>query len=150
MSAFILQYTLADFPKMAERFQNLAKKGKDKSKMANIIMSQLVMSATNRFDEKKTPDGRPWRSPLYRTGTLSKSVLGAADETTVNIGSNLKYAAIHQFGGEIAAKTAAYLKFKINEQWVQTKKVNIPANPYVGMSNEDRAAIEEKLAEELL
>jgi len=51
---------------------------------------------------------------------------------TVAIGSNLKYAVIHQYGGVITAKTSDYLRFRLaTGQFVSKKSVQIPARPYL-------------------
>ena len=58
------------------------------------------------------------------------------------VGTNSIYAATHQFGDPhrvIRAKKKKNLKFKINGQWVSKKNVvvNIPARPFLGISEED-------------
>ena len=47
------------------------------------------------------------------------------------VGSDLPYAAIHEFGGTIHARRAPYLVFQVNGRWVKTKSVHIPARPYL-------------------
>jgi HK97 gp10 family phage protein len=51
------------------------------------------------------------------------------------------YAAIHEFGGMIVAKTAKALRFQIDGKWIFTKKVMMPARPYL------RPAVDEHLDE---
>lgn len=46
-------------------------------------------------------------------------------------GADVPYAAIHEFGGEIRPKTARYLRFRVNGQYVTTDRVFIPARPYM-------------------
>ena len=43
----------------------------------------------------------------------------------------LPYVRIHEFGGTILPKKAEFLKFKINGRWIYTKKVIMPARPYL-------------------
>ena len=51
---------------------------------------------------------------------------------TAEVGTNLVYAAIQEFGGTIVAKHAAYLTFQLPDgDWVRTHKVTIPAQPYM-------------------
>jgi len=50
------------------------------------------------------------------------------------IGSNLKYARIHELGGVIKAKNAPYLKFYVDGHWVSTTQVTIPQRPYIWSS----------------
>lgn len=47
------------------------------------------------------------------------------------IGTNLEYAAIHEFGGEITPKRARALRFKVKGEWVTVKRVRITAQPYM-------------------
>jgi phage gpG-like protein len=43
----------------------------------------------------------------------------------------VKYARIHEFGGIIRPKEATALRFQIGDKWITTKKVTIPARPYL-------------------
>lgn len=71
---------------------------------------------------------------LIDEGRLRASIEAKAiTDLEVVIGTNVIYAAIHEFGGVITPKTAKYLRFyweKIG-QWVVTKSVTIPARPYL-------------------
>lgn len=103
------------------------------------VLGAVVVSQTQRrlSAEKRGPDGAPWPawSPAYAaTRNNSQSLLmgsGHLDESIqhlvrgdeVEIGSNLVYAAIHQFGGADAGKP------------------EIPARPYLGISDDDAAEI---------
>lgn len=90
-----------------------------------------------RFDKEQSPDGTKWQalSParikqrlkrhkggsmkiLQDTGELRRSVQYEAEKNYVRIGSNLKYARIHQFGGR-----------------------HIPARPFLGVTNDERRYI---------
>lgn len=99
-----------------------------------------VEGATKRRIEvgKRAPSGTPWapwsedyartrhagQSLLRGRGALMDSIVGrVVGDDTVLVGSNLRYAAIHQFGGlaGMAPGPAA-----------------IPARPYLGLSDEER------------
>lgn len=41
------------------------------------------------------------------------------------------YAKIHEFGGVITPKNGPFLAFQIDGKWIFTKKVTIPARPYL-------------------
>ena len=61
-------------------------------------------------------------------------------------GTNAKHAATHQFGDQgrtIRARKAKNLRFQVGGQWVSKKqvKVNIPARPFLGLSDEDMQEI---------
>lgn len=49
----------------------------------------------------------------------------------IYIGTNLIYAAIQEYGGEIRPRRAAFLRFQIDSEWVMARRVRIPAQPYV-------------------
>lgn len=55
------------------------------------------------------------------------------------VGTNVVYGAIHEFGGTIIPRNAEFLRFKVGGNWVQTKKVTIPARPYVGRAFRENA-----------
>lgn len=70
-------------------------------------------------------------SNLKRRGTLRSSLrITSSTSSTVTVGSDRKYAPIHQFGGVIVPKAKKALKFKIGGQWVTRKRVVIPARPF--------------------
>ena len=99
-------------------------------------------STDARFDSETAPDGRPW-APLNAEyaawkrafhgtdkilklrGYLRDTLRYQATDASVAIGSNRIYSAIHQFGGQAG----------------RGHKATIPARPYLGVSDDDVAAI---------
>ena len=99
-------------------------------------------------DEKSDPDGNAWESwsddyaltrhggnsLLMGEGDLDDSIQFIVGIEQVEIGSNLPYAAIHNFGGEEVG-------------------INIPARQYLGFSDENEmdllAVVDDFLADEL-
>lgn len=67
----------------------------------------------------------------YKTGTLRRSVTEYATGNSIEVGSNLRYARIHELGWVITPKTKPYLVFKYKGRWVKTKRVVIPKRPYL-------------------
>lgn len=49
----------------------------------------------------------------------------------IYIGTDLVYAAIQEFGGEITPRRAPFLRFQVDGEWVMARRVRIPAQPYV-------------------
>ncbi|WP_375591724.1 phage virion morphogenesis protein [Chitiniphilus eburneus] len=49
------------------------------------------------------PPGRPGGRILQSTGRLASSVIARSDADHATVGTNVKYAAIHQFGGQTRA-----------------------------------------------
>ena len=110
-----------------------------------------------RFEREQDPDGKIWprsiRSlltggkTLSNSGDLKNKISYEASDTGVAIGSNAIYAAIHQFGGRIEAKTPAGLMFRIAGQWVRKHFVDIPRRAFLGISPDDAEAFIEKADE---
>jgi phage gpG-like protein len=75
---------------------------------------------------------------LHRvTGTLAKSITySQPNDFTSTIGTNVRYAAIHEFGGTIKPKNGSFLSFKIKDRWVHVREVHMPARPYLRPSIE--------------
>ena len=77
---------------------------------------------------------------LANSITVSRSI--DRNALTFFIGTNVKYARIHEFGGIIRAKNAPYLAFKIGEKFIRKKQVVIPARPFLSPAiNTDNANI---------
>lgn len=145
--------------------QELTKKLTGLSKINRIglmknISEGLRTSTLDRFRSTKSPEGKPWEPSiraqegqgitLTKTGLLKTSIKSEADATGAAIGTNSIYAATHQFGDEgrtIRAKRGKYLRFKVKGRWVNVEKVtvNIPARPYLGISDEDMEDIRDEM-----
>lgn len=99
--------------------------------MGTVIMS----NAQRAFDEPALrPSAWPKRkggsNPLMiRSGDLRQGIHMQVQGDSVVVGSPTKYAAIHQLGGVITAKSGL-LKFKIGDRWISKKSVTIPARPF--------------------
>ncbi len=150
----------------------------------SAIGAAMLFSTQRRFETKTAPDGQPWRPLAPRTArerakrgrspadilrdsgrlyqSLTYQVNASGSTASVEWGSNVVYAAIHQFGGTIDvgertqkiyqaydAKNDFYdprfrKKAKSNfERTVKVKahKITIPARPYLGINDADREAI---------
>lgn len=101
--------------------------------------------------EKKSPKGKPWKpwaaayartrhaghSLLSGRGDLLDSIHHSVEGDSAFVGSNLVYAAIHQFGGKAGRR----------------RSVTIEARPYLGVSKRDAQNIADafnSVAEEAL
>ena len=103
--------------------------------------------------EKTAPDGTPWppnrrgTSILYASGRLAGSIDYRATLDEVHVGSALPYARIHQYGGRIEPRSANALAFASGgDSWV-VKSVYIPPRPYLGLSGQNIADVEEMIAD---
>lgn len=101
-----------------------------------------------RFKHQAGPDGRRWVPSIRARETggqtlvlkarLLRSITHNADNRGTSWGTNVIYAAPHQFGAVIKARSAAALRFRLpGGGFVTVKKVTIPARPFVGVNAED-------------
>jgi len=101
----------------------------------------LLVAATAKRDYLSGP--RPGRLGVV-TGrlrsSLSTEVRGLGANVQGVVGSNVKYARIHELGGTIVPKKAKALKFFYPKagHWVSVKSVEIPARPYLSTALRDK------------
>ena len=131
-----------DDPRVIAYLEQLAAAGFLDKAVFSAIGEELLISTDERFDSETAPDGRPW-APLNAEyaawkrkfhghdrilklrGYLRDTLRYQATDVSVAIGSNRVYSAIHQFGGQAGRE----------------HKATIPARPYLGVSDDDVAAI---------
>lgn len=124
-------------------------------KAARQVGEALASSTIRRFSEQRDPSGRPWkplsavtvfgslsftkkgqvtkrserqargRLILIQSARLRNSISSNVAGTKAYIGTNVKYARIHQMGGMAG----------------RGKKVSIPARPFLGVSENDQEEI---------
>ncbi|MGG1600572.1 phage virion morphogenesis protein [Paenibacillus naphthalenovorans] len=83
---------------------------------------------------------------LHQSGDLRKSVVYRVDGYSVIVGSPLRYAAIHHFGGVIRPKNAKALFVPTgNGRFLVFKKVVIPARPFLMIQPQDEPKIEQAM-----
>lgn len=127
----------------------------DPSGLMPRLGEYLMRSTEQRFKSQTAPDGQPWKAlnPDYAEakkynkgkiltlrGYLRRYIhYQIPDSNTVEVGSNLKYAAIHQFGGVIRPKEKKALRFGGR----LVRQVTMPARPYLGISAKDDKEIRE-------
>ena len=97
----------------------------------------LIASTLRRFERERAPDGSPWLKSaralaeggqtLTDTGQLRGSIAHTVTDggRAVEVGSNVIYAAIHQFGGRAG----------------RGRKAKLPPRPYLGIDERDRTNI---------
>lgn len=120
-------------------------------------IGEIVRTATDmRFREQKSPDGRPWEPSLRArltggktlsdTGQLRNSINYRADAAKVEIGANVVYARVHQYGGVIKAKNKPRLAFRLADgHFARPSQVTMPARPFLGVSQDDLDEIGEMI-----
>ena len=149
-----------DLDQLISRLDRIS--GIDKAGVMNAIAEGLRTSTQERFRTGTAPDGRMWEpsvrasgkkqgKTLVQSGGMKNSIRAKSDATGAAVGTNKIYAATHQFGDErtIRAKNGKYLKFKVGGRFVSVPsvRVNIPARPFLGISQSDDEEIRELLEE---
>jgi len=122
------------------------------------IGAGLVASTHMRFVTQTDPDGAAWRALntqyaetkrnsriLTESGRLRDSINSQAGAKEVRVGTNVIYAAIHQFGGTIRPKSASHLRFRIGDALVTVASVTLPDRPFLGISGDDETMIAETI-----
>lgn len=101
-------------------------------------------------DSKRNFRGHSKGELQVRTGHLRRSIYSRSKGLRGFVASDVKYAAIHQFGGWIKPKRKKALRFKIDDKWFVRKKVFIPARPFIKPdSNKIEDVIKNTIVEEL-
>ncbi|PYG86733.1 phage virion morphogenesis protein [Ruminiclostridium sufflavum DSM 19573] len=141
--------------KRLRQLKDIDKKG------INATIAQAVRGSTvQRFKTEKSPDGKKWKKSiraeqeggvtLVQSAELKKSIRYRTDASGFVVGTNKIYAATHQLGAKnrritIRAKTSKGLVFQMEGRWIRKKQVtvriNIPARPFLGLSDEDMEEI---------
>ena len=119
----------------------------------DIMLRQIGQEVARRSKEDYLSGPRPDKLGR-RSGDLARSVNYKVTGNRVVIGSNLKYARIHEKGGTIRARNSPYLVFRIGNQWISTKEVTIPEraflSPALRDSREDSLRIIRRIAGQAL
>lgn len=140
----------------------------DASAMMNEIGAYLRDQTEDRFPTQKGPDGTPWapRSPvtlknyerrklkpggiLHLSGQLSGNIFHDYGSDWARIGSAEPYAAVMQFGAAQGAFGAFMGKDKLGrDHFHHLPWGNIPARPFLGISDEDRDGVRDIVMETL-
>lgn len=132
-----------DTKAVVETFDVLDKRVKSKTPLFQIGV-EMVKSTVKHFENESGPDGSGWM-PSWRVrmgggqtlsdkGTLKASLDNDVRGNSVIVGTNLKKARTLQYG-------AARGKYGRTKYGVPVPWGNIPARPFLGISNDDRKLI---------
>lgn len=115
-----------DKREVGEAFEQLLGRLPERGDASLAMMSMarvLKTGAQMRFRTQRAPDGQPWQKSrraaeeggqtLSLTRRLRNSITAAHDRNTASVGTNVVYAAIHQFGGIIRAKKGPFLSIPV-------------------------------------
>ena len=145
--------------KIAAALKRLARRTDNLRPVMERIGVFLENSVLRRFETQTAPDGTPWlRSEraelehgqtLTDTGRLRASITRVVESRSTAVGTNVVYAAIHQFGGTTPARVIKPRRKKALF-WPgarhPVKSVNHPgseigARPFLGLSGEDEQGV---------
>jgi phage virion morphogenesis protein len=134
-----------------EELGGIAGRLDDPTPLWDAIGASLAVSTQMRFERGEGPDGSPWPPSIRALATGGKTLIDSARlvqsithnafASGVEVGTNMLYAAVHQFGAVIRPVVAAALRFKVGKQWVTKQEVRIPARPYLGLDDDDQVEI---------
>ena len=100
-------------------------------KIVKVLQKGFNKARIDLEGQSKKNFGRPGQLKV-RTGHLRRSIYSQSTGFLKgHIGSDAKYAAIHQYGGIIRPRVKKALKFKVGDRWVTTQRVRIPTRPFI-------------------
>jgi phage virion morphogenesis protein len=155
-----------DDREVQDALKRLVKATGDLTPAMKNIGEYLVQATEQRFDSETGPDGQKWQEVsvatrarkkhpkvLTESHRLRRSIHPEADKDSVTVGTNVPYAAIHQFGfsGQVnmpahdrLIKTAFGKELK-HPVWARIEpyklQQNLPARPFLGISEADKEEI---------
>lgn len=129
------------FARLARRVRNAASP-ETYNRLKKAIAAEAVTQVQLGFREGRDPYGNPWSPPKFRigkplldTGRLRSSFAAQITPTGFRIGSNVKYANVHQYGAVIRPKAARALRFPLGKgkgaKIAFAQKVTIPQRQMV-------------------
>jgi len=143
-----VRFDLSDVDRLARRIEAL--KRADRSDLSEQLGATMESQIRTRIsDTKQTPEGDPWpawsrhyaetrhggQSLLQAEGDLLDSITYVADDDGAEAGTNVIYAAVHQFG-------ASQGEFGRTGRGAPIPFGDIPARPFVGIGDEDLVELE--------
>ena len=154
----MLDFTFTDT--LSARLDAGAKAAVDFTPAMGAIADYMRSTTLERFETETGPDGKRWKPSqraindggltLTDSGALRLSIGAESDATSAVAGTNLIYAAIHQFGGTIRAKPGAGgRRGALRTPFGPRGSVTMPARPFLGFSPEDVTEIETVLTQHI-
>lgn len=143
-----------DASPIAALARRLAEVDADRREPLEAIGAAWESSTKARFESGTAPDGSPWKKSerarrdggktLVDTARLKGSITHKADGDTVEVGTNVEYAAAHQFGSQRAGAHAVPLHLPSGAD-PTAGLIILPARPFIGINDDDYATFAEIL-----
>lgn len=115
--------------------------GAEKAKALGALGGALANRIRLCFRLGQSPWGVPWKplNPRYRTGQplrdtgrLQRSITSQVQGDAAVVGTNVRYAAVHQFGATILPKNAKFLAAPVGGGGIHfLKKAVVPSRPFL-------------------
>ena len=171
MSGVTLTYDLEGHVEAAELLDRLKAKLTDLTPVMAAIGEDILFGIEDAFAGEQSPSGQAWRSSrraekeggktLQDTRRLLNSLHVVAGPDSVSVGTNVIYGATQHFGakagsfGEVIARVAAFtrkggVKVREHTRRMRVPWGDIPARPFLGVSDETQEGIIETLREYLV
>lgn len=152
---------------LTPRLRQLEERSGDLTPVLQVLGEYLVQSTQDRMLKGLQPDGKPFAprskttlavyaargfkfgpQPLNKSGEMRQQLHYQASATGLTWGSNAIQAAVMQFGAEKGAFGSYEGKgFGGSTPTISLPWGDIPARPFLGLSDADRSAIVEELEE---
>lgn len=104
-------------------------------------IAKTIMMLTFKLQAKVQGDKLSGQVLNTRTNVLRASINAKTtaykNSITGQVGTNVKYARIHEYGGIIKAQRAKYLRFQIGDRWIMKKQVTIPQRSFLRSALKD-------------
>lgn len=167
-----IRISVEGVPEVSLGFGALVRRLADATPAMDEIGSSMVARTRQRFEEERGPDGAAWKpsqrarreggKTLRDSNRLFQSLTHRAEPDAAEWGTNVEYAAIHQFGGRIrrAARSQVLAfdrrgRFRSRASARRRRRgvipiaiasigagvTEMPARPYLGIDDADRGAI---------
>jgi phage virion morphogenesis protein len=136
------------------KINNMQKRARNLTPVMKKISIDMKNQTMKNFREEKDPDGKSWKKnrrggkTLTKTSRLKHSIRPDHGDDYAMVGTNVKYAKIHQYGGKITAKKGKQLKFQYAKgKWASKGNVIIPKRIFMGINRKMRDRYEVSIGE---
>lgn len=123
------------------RLRKMQLGGAEKARALGALGGSILNRIRLGFRLGQSPWGVPWRplnpafrtgQPLRDTGRLQRSFTSSVQGDSVMVGTNVRYAAAHQFGVTIFPRNAKFLAAPMGSGRIAfLKQVTIPSRPFM-------------------
>lgn len=163
MAGVTMRFTLDDAALLAQ-VDGLIARGGDLSEPLDDIGQDMVSITIRAFEESRSPEGAAWQASAAAVAEGRKTLIDRGQRgglmgsqsyivgpRGVTYGTNIVYAAIHQFGGSInhAGRQGTSDAGTGFGQSLAEAIITFPARPFIGRSDADQARWADTLADYL-